>query len=74
MIKVQLGLGTAVFTDGVALPAAAAAALCICALSRSVSGGLPAAFADDTQTDNRPTETAVQRNSFERGMIPSLLL
>src|SRR6201999_584781 len=65
MINVQLGLGTAVFAAGAAL-AAAVAALCICALSRSVSGGLLTAVADDTHTDSAPIVTAAHRSSFER--------
>src|ERR1700749_560640 len=45
MIKVQLGFGTAELAGG-AGRAAAPAALCICALSRSESGGLVCAETD----------------------------
>src|SRR5882757_242001 len=68
MISVQLAFGTAELAGG----AAAAAALCIWALSRSVSGGLLCAETEALHTNANPIDTPVQKLSFSLRMIPVL--
>src|SRR5882672_6621161 len=69
MISVQLAFGTAELAGGAA---AAAAALCIWALSRSVSGGLLCAETEALHTNANPIDTPVQKLSFSLRMIPVL--
>jgi hypothetical protein len=72
MISVQLAFGTAELAAG-AGPAAAAAALCIWALSRSVSGGLLCADTEVLHTSANPIDTTVQNLSFSILMTRSSL-
>src|SRR5882724_1998973 len=69
MMSVQLAFGTAELAGGAGRAAAPTAALCIWALSRSVSGGFPCAETEVALTNANPIDTTVQKLSLILPMI-----